>query len=62
VHNRPTLIVHDRQDRINLLADGQAYAHAIRGARFVATESLGHRRILKEAEVLAQVTRFAAAD
>ncbi|MBC7603623.1 MAG: alpha/beta fold hydrolase [Ramlibacter sp.] len=55
----PTLIVHDRGDSINAYADGQAYAHAIRGARFVGTEGLGHRKILKDAHVLGQVAIFA---
>ena len=57
----PTLVVHDRGDRINAFADGQAYAHAIQGARLVATEELGHRRILKDPGVVLQVTLFANA-
>ena len=56
----PTLVVHDRNDSINAFADGQAYAHAIRGAQFVPTEGLGHRKILKDAHVLGQVAIFAA--
>jgi pimeloyl-ACP methyl ester carboxylesterase len=59
---QPTLIVHDRDDRVNRFADAQAYRDAIAGARLAATQGWGHRRILKEAEVLAQVTRFVAAD
>ncbi|MEO5670549.1 MAG: alpha/beta fold hydrolase [Ramlibacter sp.] len=55
----PTLVVHDRDDSINRFADGQAYAHAIRGAQLVATQGLGHRRILKDAEVLGKVAIFA---
>lgn len=55
----PTLVVHDRGDRINDFADGQAFAHAIQGARLLATEGLGHRRILKEAEVIGKVVVFA---
>jgi pimeloyl-ACP methyl ester carboxylesterase len=55
----PTLVVHDRDDRINAFADGRAYAHAIQGAQLVATEGLGHRRLLKEPGVLAQVAVFA---
>jgi pimeloyl-ACP methyl ester carboxylesterase len=59
---QPTLIVHDRDDRVNRFGDAEAYRDAIAGARLVATQGWGHRRILKEAEVLAQVTRFVAAD
>jgi pimeloyl-ACP methyl ester carboxylesterase len=55
----PTLVVHDRGDSINRFADGQAYAHAIRGAELVATEGLGHRKILKDASVIARVALFA---
>jgi pimeloyl-ACP methyl ester carboxylesterase len=54
----PTLVVHDRQDSINRFADGQAFAHAIRGARLVATEGLGHRKLLKDPGVLAKVAIF----
>ncbi len=55
----PTLVVHDRSDSITLFADGMAYAQAIRGAKLVATEGLGHRKILKDAEVLGKVALFA---
>lgn len=54
----PTLIVHDREDSINLFADGQAYAHAIRGAQLLGTQGLGHRKILKDAGVIGKVTLF----
>ncbi|WP_432728714.1 alpha/beta fold hydrolase [Variovorax sp. W6] len=57
---QPTLIVHDRDDRVNRFADAEAYRDAIGGAQLVATQGWGHRRILKEAEVLAQVARFVA--
>lgn len=55
----PTLVVHDRGDNVNRFADGQAFAHAIRGAEFVATEGLGHRKILKDAGVLGRISIFA---
>lgn len=54
----PTLIVHDREDSINQFADGQAYAHAIRGAQLLGTQGLGHRKILKDAGVIGKVTLF----
>lgn len=56
----PTLVVHDRGDRINAFANGQAYAHAIQGAQLIATEGLGHRRLLADPGVLARVAVFAA--
>ncbi|WP_077000045.1 alpha/beta fold hydrolase [Variovorax sp. KK3] len=58
---QPTLVVHDRDDRVNRFADGVAYRDAIAGARLVATEALGHRRILRDPPVLQQVTAFIAA-
>ena len=54
----PTLVVHDRGDRINGFADGQAYAHAITGAQLLATEDLGHRKVLKDPGVLGRITVF----
>jgi len=56
----PTLVVHDRHDSINRFADGVAYSEAIAGARLVATEGLGHRKILKDEEVLREVAAFVA--
>ena len=52
------LVVHDRDDRINRFADGQAYAHAMRGAQLLATDGLGHRKILKDGAVLGKVALF----
>jgi pimeloyl-ACP methyl ester carboxylesterase len=54
----PTLVVHDRDDSINLFADGMAYTHAIRGAELMPTQGLGHRKILKDAHVLGKVAIF----
>ncbi|MEO7887885.1 MAG: alpha/beta hydrolase [Polaromonas sp.] len=56
----PTLVVHDRHDSINRFADGVAYSEAIAGARLFPTEGLGHRKILKDDEVLRQVAAFLA--
>lgn len=55
----PTLVVHDREDRINGFADGQAFARAVTGAELVATEGLGHRKVLKDPAVLARIVLFA---
>ncbi len=57
----PTLVVHDRGDRINRFADGEAYRDHIAGATLLATEGLGHRKILQQAEVLQAVADFVAA-
>jgi pimeloyl-ACP methyl ester carboxylesterase len=54
----PTLVVHDRGDRINPFSHGEAFAAHIRGARLLATTGLGHRKILKDATVLEAVAAF----
>jgi pimeloyl-ACP methyl ester carboxylesterase len=51
----PTLIVHDREDRINRFADAEAYRDAIAGARLMETSGLGHTRLLKDEQVLQAV-------
>ncbi|WP_372827747.1 alpha/beta fold hydrolase [Polaromonas sp.] len=56
--SQPTLVVHDRHDSISRFADGVAYSQAIAGARLLATQDPGHRRILKDAEVLKAVASF----
>jgi len=57
----PTLVVHDRQDAMNQFGDGQAYAGAVPGAQLFATDGLGHRKILKDPQVLQAVAHFACA-
>jgi pimeloyl-ACP methyl ester carboxylesterase len=54
----PTLVVHDREDSINRFTDGMAYAHAIRDAQLIATQGLGHRKILQDVGVLASIANF----
>lgn len=51
----PTLIVHDREDRINRFADAEAYRDAIAGARLMETSGLGHNRLLRDEQVLEAV-------
>jgi pimeloyl-ACP methyl ester carboxylesterase len=57
----PGLIVHDQDDRDVPLAEGEAVAQAWPGAQFVCTKGLGHRRILRDPEVIARVTAFITA-
>jgi pimeloyl-ACP methyl ester carboxylesterase len=56
----PTLVVHDRGDRINPFSHGVAFAAHIAGARLLATTGLGHRKILKDPAVLDAVAAFLA--
>ena len=53
-----TLVVHDREDRINPYADGLAFSQAIEGAQLVTTQGLGHRKLLRDPLVLGQVAAF----
>jgi pimeloyl-ACP methyl ester carboxylesterase len=53
-----TLVVHDRGDSVNPFADGQAFAGAIAQARLVPTQGLGHRKLLKDPDVVREVAAF----
>jgi len=54
----PALIIHDRDDRDVPWQEGEAVARAWPHARFLLTEGLGHRRILRDPEVIDRVVRF----
>ena len=54
----PTLVVHDRGDRQTSYAGAQRLVEALPEARMVTTEGLGHRRILRDPAVIAQVVEF----
>ncbi|HYG63364.1 MAG TPA: alpha/beta hydrolase [Thermoanaerobaculia bacterium] len=53
----PLLVIHDRTDREAPYAGGEALARAW-GARLITTEGLGHTRILRNEQVVAQTTEF----
>lgn len=54
------LVVHDQEDKEVSHADGCAIAAAWPGAELVTTRGLGHRRILRDTEVIKRVTAFVA--
>jgi len=54
----PALVIHDRDDRDVPWQEGDAVARAWPHARFLRTEGLGHRRILRDPEVIDRVVRF----
>ncbi|WP_100446806.1 alpha/beta fold hydrolase [Glycomyces xiaoerkulensis] len=58
----PTLIVHDTWDRPNPFRHGKALSEAWPNARLMATEGLGHRKVLVGPEVHRRVTGFAMGD
>ena len=53
------LIVHDRLDREVPFAHGERLAEVWRQARLHPTSGLGHRRILRDEDVIAEVVEFA---
>jgi pimeloyl-ACP methyl ester carboxylesterase len=54
----PMLVVHDRGDAEVPFADGADIARAWPGARLLATEGLGHRRILRDPAVARAAAAF----
>lgn len=54
----PALVVHDRGDGEVPWDDGAAVAAAWPGARLLSTSGLGHRRILRDARIVAEATTF----
>lgn len=54
----PALIIHDADDRSVPIAEAETLARAWRGAELVRTRSLGHRRILADAEVIRRAVQF----
>ncbi|MEA2559499.1 MAG: hypothetical protein QOH06_1003 [Acidobacteriota bacterium] len=54
----PLLVIHDRMDRETPFADGEALARSWPGARLIATQGLGHTRILWDEKVVSAATAF----
>jgi pimeloyl-ACP methyl ester carboxylesterase len=57
----PTFVVHDRDDRQTPYGDAEAFAQEI-GAEFFGTEGLGHRKVLRDPEVIKRVVEFVVGD
>lgn len=53
-----TLVIHDRSDQEVPFAHGQLYAVTLPNARLLATDGLGHRRLLRDPAVLASTLAF----
>jgi pimeloyl-ACP methyl ester carboxylesterase len=57
----PLLVIHDRADAEIPWQHGRVIAHAWRGAGLLMTDGLGHRRILRDPDVVAAAVAFLAA-
>lgn len=54
----PSLVIHDRDDDEIPWTEGQRVARKLDADRLHATDGLGHRRILRDPEVVAETIRF----
>ena len=54
----PLLVFHDRRDREAPFSGGEALVRSWPGARLIATEGLGHTRILWDGKVVSAATEF----
>jgi pimeloyl-ACP methyl ester carboxylesterase len=54
----PGLVVHDRDDESVPFTEAEALARSWRGAQLVATQGLGHRKVLGDAGIVARVAEF----
>jgi pimeloyl-ACP methyl ester carboxylesterase len=58
----PTLLIHDRRDKVIPFADAQALAAALTAARLMATDGHGHSRVLASEDVASAIASFATED
>ena len=54
------LVIHDHKDQDSAFTNGQSVADAWPGSRLHATSGLGHRRILRNQDVVSEVVEFIA--
>ena len=57
----PVLLVHDRRDRVAPYSDMEETAHLFRNHERLATNGLGHKRILADRDVIDTVAKFLVA-
>jgi pimeloyl-ACP methyl ester carboxylesterase len=57
-HELPLLVIHDRNDPVTPLQQGERVHHAWSGSEFMVTENLGHRRIVTDPGVIDRVVSF----
>ena len=57
----PTLLIHDRRDKVIPFADAQALAALLPAGRLLPTDGLGHTRVLASPDAVDAIAGFAAA-
>ncbi|TFB09846.1 alpha/beta hydrolase [Candidatus Marinimicrobia bacterium MT.SAG.3] len=57
----PFLVIHDREDRDVPYDQGEGYANSLPNVEFVTTTGLGHRRILRDPEIISKIVKFISA-
>jgi pimeloyl-ACP methyl ester carboxylesterase len=56
--NLPGLVIHDRDDEVTPYISGAVVARAWKAAKLITTRGLGHRGVLRDADVIRQVVEF----
>ena len=54
----PFLVIHDKEDKDVPYSQGEGYANSLPNVEFVTTNGLGHRRILKDPEIINKIVEF----
>ena len=57
----PFLVIHDKGDRDVPYDQGEGYANSLPNVEFVTTTGLGHRRILRDPEIINKIVQFISA-
>jgi len=57
-HDFPLLVIHDRDDPISPLKQGENVHRAWKGSELMVTEGLGHRRIITDPAVISRSVAF----
>ena len=57
----PFLVIHDKEDKDVPYSQGEGYANSLPNVEFVTTTGLGHRRILKDPEIINKIVEFISA-
>ena len=58
----PVIIFHDETDRDVALHQAEGYAAGYPNSQLVVTNGLGHRRILRDPDIVDQLVKFVAQD